>query len=430
MSIVRPPLAGVCFNSRSPITHMLDLKIINSVIDQLQEERGIPRAKMLEAIESAMAAAYKKEYGKRGQIIRAKFDEGTGTLQFFQVKIVVEPDQVVMPNEEGEYPELSEDDLRIRFDAEKHIFIDDARRIKKDVELDGEIIFPLEEKDGYGRISAQSAKQVILQKIREAERASIFEEFGKKQGEVVAGVVQRMERGALYVDLGRSPAMMPYEEQIPGERYRSGERIRAYLYSVDEGLRGTFVRLSRSHPQFLKKLLELESPELASGVVEIKGIAREAGSRSKLAVTSSDSHIDPVGSIVGQRGVRVNTVVSELGGEKIDVIEWSEDPRVYITDALAPANILSVSLDEEERRAVVEVTDDQQSLAIGRGGQNVRLAAKLTGWKIDIRSLGGPEGDERIPEEETPEAPVETAEEVIEEALEIATDSAVAEETA
>lgn len=409
---------------------MLDLKIINSVIDQLQEERGIPRAKMLEAIESAMAAAYKKEYGKRGQIIRAKFDEDTGTLQFFQVKIVVEPDQVVMPDEEGEYPELSEDDLRIRFDAEKHIFIDDARRIKKDVELDGEIIFPLEEKDGYGRISAQSAKQVILQKIREAERASIFEEFGKKQGEVVAGVVQRMERGALYVDLGRSPAMMPYEEQIPGERYRSGERIRAYLYSVDEGLRGTFVRLSRSHPQFLKKLLELESPELASGIVEIKGIAREAGSRSKLAVTSSDSHIDPVGSIVGQRGVRVNTVVSELGGEKIDVIEWSEDPRVYITDALAPANILSVSLDEEERRAVVEVTDDQQSLAIGRGGQNVRLAAKLTGWKIDIRSLGGPEGEDRIPEEETPEAPVETAEEVIEEALEIATDSAPAEEAA
>jgi N utilization substance protein A len=406
---------------------MLDLKIINSVIDQLQEERGIPRAKMLEAIESAMAAAYKKEYGKRGQIIRAKFDEGTGTLQFFQVKIVVEPDQVVMPNEEGEYPELSEDDLRIRFDAEKHIFIDDARRIKKDVELDGEIIFPLEEKDGYGRISAQSAKQVILQKIREAERASIFEEFGKKQGEVVAGIVQRMERGALYVDLGRSPAMMPYEEQIPGERYRSGERIRAYLYSVDEGLRGTFVRLSRSHPQFLKKLLELESPELASGIVEIKGIAREAGSRSKLAVTSSDSHIDPVGSIVGQRGVRVNTVVSELGGEKIDVIEWSEDPRVYITDALAPANILSVSLDEEERRAVVEVTDDQQSLAIGRGGQNVRLAAKLTGWKIDIRSLGGPEGEERIPEDDAPEAPVETAEEIIEEALEVATDSAVEE---
>lgn len=411
-------------------THMLDLKIINSVIDQLQEERGIPRAKMLEAIESAMAAAYKKEYGKRGQIIRAKFDEASGTLQFFQVKIVVEPDQVVMADEEGVYPELSEDDLRIRFDAEKHIFITDARRIKKDVELDGEIIFPLEEKDGYGRISAQSAKQVILQKIREAERASIFEEFGKKQGEVVAGIVQRMERGSLYIDLGRATGIMPYEEQMPGERYRPGERIRAYLYSVDEGLRGTFLRLSRSHPQFLKKLLELESPELASGIVEIKGIAREAGSRSKIAVTSSDSHIDPVGSIVGQRGVRVNTVVSELGGEKIDVIEWSEDHRVYITDALAPADILSVALDEEDRRAVVEVTDDQQSLAIGRGGQNVRLAAKLTGWKIDIRSLGGPDAGERIPEDTAPQAPVETAEEIVEEALDVATDTPSTEEAA
>jgi N utilization substance protein A len=376
---------------------MFDLKVINSVLDQLEDERGIPREKMIKAIEEALATAYRREYGKKGQIVRAKFDIGTGTVEFFQVKIVVDPSQVRMPDEEtdeeGSEPvekvETAIDDERVRFNPEHHILIDDARRIKKEIELDEELVFPLETKGDYGRIAAQTAKQVIIQKIREAEKVSILEEFGKKEGEILNGVVQRIERGTLYVDLGRATGVVPYEEQIPGERYRPGERIRAYLYSVDDGTRGTFLRLSRSHPQFLKKLFELEAPELASGSIELKAVAREAGSRSKVAVLSHDSHIDPVGSLVGQRGVRVSTVMSELGGEKIDIIEWSEDPKTFVADALSPAKVLSVAIDETSHQATVEVTEDQQSLAIGRGGQNVRLAAKLTGWKIDIRSLGG-----------------------------------------
>lgn len=376
---------------------MFDLKVINSVLDQLEDERGIPREKMIKAIEDALATAYRKEYGKKGQIIRAKFDINTGTVEFFQGKIVVDPSQVKMPEEvaeenerrlNGEEIEVDPNDERVRFNPEHHILIEDARRIKKNVELDEELVFPLEAKGDYGRIAAQTAKQVIIQKIREAEKISILEEYGRKEGEIVNGVVQRVERGALHVDLGRATGMIPYEEQIPGERYRPGERIRAYLYSVDDGTRGTFLRLSRSHPQFLKKLFELEAPELASGSIELKSVAREAGSRSKVAVHSKDSHIDPVGSLVGQRGVRVSTVMSELGGEKIDIIEWSADTKVFIADALSPAKVLSVTIDEALHQATVEVTDDQQSLAIGRGGQNVRLAAKLTGWKIDIRSLG------------------------------------------
>ncbi len=364
---------------------MFDLKVINSVLDQLEEERGIPREKMIEAIESALATAYKKEYGKKGQIVRAVFDIGTGSTEFFQVKIVVDPSSVLMEEDEKE----GEDDERIRFNTEHHILLEDAKRIKKNTELDDEIIFPLEEKGDFGRIAAQTAKQVIIQKIREAEKTSVLEDFGGRQGEIVNGTVQRIERGNVFIDLGRTTGVIPYDEQIPGERFRQGERIRAYLFAVDDSHRGVFLRLSRSHPKFLEKLFEMESPELANKTIEIKAVAREAGSRSKIAVLSHDEHIDPVGSLVGQRGVRVSTVMSELAGEKIDIIEWSEDQVEFIEDALSPAKIISVEISEEDKQARVEVSEDQQSLAIGKGGQNVRLAAKLTGWKIDIQSLQG-----------------------------------------
>ena len=364
---------------------MFDLKVIHSVLDQLEEERGIPREKVLEAIETALATAYKKEYGKRGQIVRARFDVGTGATEFFQVKIVVDPKQVLMEDEE----KTSETDERIRYNPEHHIFLDDARKIKKDAALDDELVFPLESKGDYGRIAAQTAKQVIIQKIREAEKTSVLQEFGQRQGDIVSGTVQRIERGNLFVDLGRATGILPYEEQIPGERYRQGERIRAYLFSVEESPRGVFLRLSRAHPQFIVKLFALEAPEVASGAVEVKTLAREAGSRTKIAVASNDEHIDPVGSLVGQRGVRVSTVMSELGGEKIDIIEWSEDPRQFVEEALSPAKVLNVTIDEGAHKAIVEVSSDQQSLAIGKGWQNVRLAAKLTGWKIDIQSLQG-----------------------------------------
>lgn len=397
---------------------MFDLKVINSVLGEMEEERGISREKMMDAIEQALATAYKKEYGKRGQIVRAQFDITTGSTNFEQVKLVVdetmlkpEPEETdeeveVKPlpagaPEKKEEEEEADAEGKVRFDPEKHIMIDTARMIKKDVGLGEELIFPLEGKDDFGRIAAQTAKQVIIQKIREAEKESALAEFGQKEGDIIMGHVQRFERGNLYVDLGRVTAVMPYDEQIPGERFRPGERVRAILLTVDETARGIFLKLSRAHGDFLEGLFAIETPELQSGVVEIKAIAREAGARSKVAVFAHDAHIDPVGSLVGQRGVRVSTVMSELGGEKIDIIEWSETPEEFIEDALSPAQVLSVTIQSEPNddekaednrgHAIVEVAPDQQSLAIGRGGQNVRLAAKLTGWKIDIVSTKGEE---------------------------------------
>ncbi len=375
---------------------MFDLKVINAVLGEMEEERGIPRERMIDAIEQSLATAYKKEFGKRGQIITCKFDLDGGGTVFNQVKIVVDESMLKPDLEEGE-EEVEEEETdeetekKIRFDEEKHIMLSTARMIKRDTEVGDELTFPLESKDDFGRIAAQTAKQVIMQKIREAEKDSALSEFGQKAGDIVLGFAQRFERGNLYVDLGRVTAIMPYEEQIPGERFKPGERIRALLLAVEETPRGIFLKLSRSHPDFLVHLFAIEAPELQSGAVEVKAIAREAGGRSKIAVYAHDQHIDPVGSLVGQRGVRVSTVMSELGGEKIDIIEWSEDPVTFIEDALSPAQVMNIKVitepDEENRGHVeVEVSPDQQSLAIGRGGQNVRLAAKLTGWKIDITS--------------------------------------------
>jgi len=363
----------------------IDLKALNAALSELQEEKGISRQSVLSAIETALGTAYRREYGKRGQIIRCSFNPDTGDMEFRQAKIVVDNTLVRLEGEEA----TGDDDHRSRFNPEQHIMIEDARRIKKDAELDEEISFPLETKEDFGRIAAQAAKQVILQKIREAERDSMMEEFGEREGEIVTGHVQRFERGNLFIDLGRATGILPYEEQIPGERYRQGERIRALLFKVDENARGSFLKLSRSHPRFLVKLFETEVPEAANGTVEIKAVVREPGSRAKVAVVSHDDHIDPVGALVGQRGVRVAVVTSELGGEKIDIVEWSANPAEFVQEALKPAEILDITLDEDDGRAIVTVAEDQQSLAIGRGGQNVRLAARLTNWKIDIRSAGG-----------------------------------------
>jgi N utilization substance protein A len=372
---------------------MFDLKTINSVLTELEEERGVPRQKIIEAIEAALASAYKKEYGKKHQIIRAIFDMNSGATEFFQVKIVVDPEQIITPNADGtlpEIPETAEDEPeKVLFSPERHILLADAQKIKRDAQIGEEMVFPLEMKDDFGRIASQTAKQVIIQKIREAEKVSVLGEFGEREGEIVSGTVQRIERGNIFVDMGRASGILPYEEQIPREHYRQGERIRAYLYRVEETPRGVFLRLSRSHPKFLMKLFEVEAPEIANGTVEIKGVAREAGSRSKIAVISNDPHIDPVGSMVGQRGVRVSTVTAELGGEKIDIIEWSEDPKRFIEESLSPARVLGVEIEEASKTARVSVSEDQQSLAIGKGGQNVRLAAKLSGWRIDIQSAKG-----------------------------------------
>src|SRR3989338_60653 len=354
---------------------MLDLKTFKSALEQLEEERKIPKEKILEAIEQAMAAAYKKDYGKKGQIIRAKFDLETGKTDFFQVKIVVDETVAIVGEEnknknDKEYSIKETEDERVHFNAEHHIMLEDAKKIKKGVELNDEVIFPLEAKEDYGRIAAQTAKQVIIQKIREAERTSIIDEYGTK------------------------------EEQIPGEFFQRGQRVRAYLYSVEDTPRGINLRLSRTHPKFIEKLFAIEAPEIQNGVVEIKSIAREAGARSKIAVFSNDEHIDAVGSCVGQKGTRVNTITQELGGEKIDIIPWSDDTKVFVSNSISPAKVISIELDTEDHKATIEVADDQLSLAIGKGGQNVRLAAKLTGWRIDIKGDGVSSQEEKIIKED------------------------------
>lgn len=375
---------------------MLDIKALKVALEQLEQEKKISHEKVVDAVEKSLAAAYQKEYGKRGQIVRCQINFDTGETNFEQVKIVVDESTVRMPVE-GEVEEVPAhgyqneepvEGLLPRYNEERHILLSTAKLLKKNAELNEEIIFPLDNQDDFGRIAAQTAKQVIVQKLREAERESIVGEFTDKENTIVSGIVQRIERSTVFIDLGRTTAILPFEEQIQSERLRPGERVRAYLFSIEEGFRGLSIRLSRSHPKFLIELFKNESQEIAQGVVEIVAVAREPGSRSKIAVKSNDERIDPIGACVGQRGVRVSAITEELSGEKIDVIEWSADARRFIATALSPAKAISIELSEEEKKAIVTVAREEQSLAIGKGGQNVRLAAKLTGWKIDIISGG------------------------------------------
>ena len=359
---------------------MLDIKALKLAIEQLELERRIARDKLIDAIEQSLAAAYKKEYGQKGQVIRAHIDLDAGVVSFEQVKTVVDETTVRFEEEV-----VDETDEREHWNDEKHILLDGAQIIKTDAALGDEIIFNLEPKDDFGRIAAQTAKQVIMQRIREAERTSIMDEFGSKEGDIISGYIQKVDRGTVYIDFNRAIGMIPPSEQIPSDRYVRGSRIRGYLYNVEESPRGVNLKISRTHPKFLEKLFAYESPEVLSGLVEIKSVAREPGARSKIAVWTEDPNIDPVGSCVGQKGVRVGTVMNELGGEKIDIIEWSPDPEEFVRKSLSPAKVLDLVLDEVGHKATIEVTPDQLSLAIGKGGQNVRLAAKLTGWKIDIK---------------------------------------------
>ena len=375
----------------------MDLKNVSFAVTQIAEEKGIKPESVFVAIESAIATAYKKEYRKRSEFIRAKLNPKTGDISFYQVKFVVEPAEVRIVTEETEEekaesrPVAEENETVLpRYNPDRHIFVEEAKEFKKDAKSGDEIEFPLEVHEDFGRIAAQAAKQVILQGLREAERASIHEEFADKEGEIVSGAVERFERGNIYVNLGRAVGIMFHNESIPGEHYRVGARLRFFVLAVQEDPKRPGIVLSRSHPRFVTKLFELEVPEMADGVVEIKAIAREAGSRTKVAVASNEDGIDPVGSAVGQRGTRVMAVTNELGNEKIDVIEWSAEPEKYIANSLSPAKVKLVEA-LPRREAKVLVAEDQLSLAIGKGGQNVRLAAKLTGWKIDVRSQSRPE---------------------------------------
>lgn len=372
----------------------MDLKELAAAIQQIAAEKNIAAEKVIAALEAAIAAAYKKEYRKRSEVVKANFNPKTGELKFWQVKTVVDPDEVRIVSDEEEAPEHFDqpesDDVLPRYNPDRHIFLKEAQKLKSDVEVGNELDFLLEPHADFGRIAAQTAKQVVLQNIREAERSSIREEYADKEGHIVSGIIQRFDRGNVYVDLGRAIGVMLYNECIPGEHYHAGERLRFFVVAVQDDPRRPGILLSRSHPKFISKLFELEVPEITEGTVEIKNVAREPGSRTKIAVASKEEGVDPVGSAVGQRGTRVMAVTNELGNEKIDIIEWSEDPIKYIGNSLSPAKVLSVEISEGHSARVV-VAEDQLSLAIGKGGQNVRLAARLVGWKIDVRSAANPD---------------------------------------
>lgn len=379
---------------------LLDLKALKATLEQLEEEKRIPQAKILDAIEQSLAAAYKKDFGKRGQIVKCHFNLETGDTEFYQVKKVVDETLVRPALTEAELAAVAEgtfvddkdeEDERPRFDEEKHMLLADAQKIKAQAEIGDELTFPLETEENFGRIAAQTAKQVIIQRIREAEKESVTGEYADKIGTILSGTVQKVDRGTVIVDFNRAVGFLQKNEQIPNEFYRTGDRIKVYLFGVDDSARGVGLKISRSHPRFIAALFAMESPEVASGVVEIKSISREAGARSKIAVHSNDPDIDPIGACVGQKGIRVTTVMQELSGEKIDIIPWSEDAQEFVASALAPAKVLDIRLTEDDdgKKAAVDVAEDQLSLAIGKGGQNARLAAKLTGWKIDIKGIQG-----------------------------------------
>jgi N utilization substance protein A len=339
-----------------------------AAINQLADEKGLPHEVIMATIEDAVAAAYRKDYGRTSWKVEAKFNPETGETAVWRVWDVVEPNP--------ETDELDEPDAQV--------LLSEARKKEAKIKIGDKIREPLPHQDEFGRIAAQTAKQVVIQRLKEAERDIVFTEYKAKEGQLINGVVQQIEGGNVIVDLGRTTGLMPPAEQVTGERYYPTQRIKLYVKQVEQGTRGPRILLSRTDPNLISQLFALEVPEIVSGTVEIKDVAREPGHRTKIAVTSKLEGLDPVGSCVGQRGTRVQAVLAEIGEEKIDIILFDEDPIQYIKNSLSPAKVREVKLKKKHHRAEIEVPDDQLSLAIGRGGQNVRLASKLTGWEIDI----------------------------------------------
>lgn len=372
----------------------MDLKSFTSAITQIAEEKGLPKEKVIDGVEHALAAAYKKDYGEKGQLIKAQIDPVTGEAKFWQVKVVVTDDMVYTQEEleeesdkktQEEEGEEEGEEKKVRFNPQRHITLEEAKKINPEFKGGEELLMPLESKKEFGRIAAQTAKQVIMQRIREAEKNAVYEDYKNKEGEIISGIVQRIAKGNVLLNIGKTLGVLPKEEQVPNEFYKPGQRLKVYIMKVEETPKGPKIYLSRAYPKLVSKLFELEVPEISSGSVEIKSIAREAGSRTKIAVLSNQENVDPIGAAVGQRGTRVQVVISELGGEKIDIVEYSEDAKEYVSNSLSPAKVLEVKI-LPKNKALAIVPDDQLSLAIGKDGQNVRLAAKLTGWKIDVRS--------------------------------------------
>ena len=341
----------------------IDVKELIEAMGELEKERGIEKAYLIESLEAALVTAYKRNFNS-SENVKIVIDEENATIKVYSVREVVEE----------------------VFDPAIEIELEAAKKIDKKAKIGDFVDVEIVPKD-FGRISAQTAKQVIVQKIREAEREIVFTEYSDRQGEIVSGIVQKVDKNLIIVDLGRIEGIMTPNEQIPTETYAVNDRIKAYVVEVQKNSKGVpQMLISRTHPGFVKRLLELEIPEIYEGLIEIKNIVREAGSRTKVAVYSKDPNIDPVGSCVGQRGTRIQNILNELKEEKIDIVEWSEDPAQFIASALSPATVLAVDIDEENKSSKVVVPDGQLSLAIGKDGQNARLSAKLTGWKIDIKS--------------------------------------------
>ncbi|MBI5369651.1 transcription termination/antitermination protein NusA [Candidatus Uhrbacteria bacterium] len=380
---------------------------IEQAIRQIVEEKGLQYEAVMDAIESALAAAYRKDFGDKNQNTEVKFDPSNGTMQVWDIKTVVEDmdleelerleeerrmraEELAKKVEEArksgeELPAISiEEDLGPRFNPKTDLMISEAKILKHDAQIGDIIRSELPQPEEFGRMAAMTAKQVITQKLREAEREVVFNEYKEHEGELLNGTVQRREGRVVLVDLGRTTAIMRAEDQMQFERYNPGDRIKVFVRQVGLTTKGPEILVSRTADEMVRRLFEIEIPEVADGLVEIKAIAREAGSRSKVAVFTSDDSIDPIGACIGQRGTRIQTIISEMGGEKVDIVEWSENAVQYITHALSPAKVVKVDLDEKEHNAAVKVQEDQLSLAIGKGGQNVRLAARLTGWKINI----------------------------------------------
>jgi len=358
-------------------------------IEEICEDKGLDKEIVIETVEAALAAAYRKDYGKPKQLIRAKMDPVTGQADMFRVYEVVDTEEEVK-------------------EKEQDLTLDQAQKFNKKVKVGEEIVLPLEHHEEFGRIAAQTAKQVIIQRIREAERDMLFKEFKDKEGEIVNVTVQQLEGRNVIVSLGKTNAILYPADQIREERYYIGQRLKVYLKEVAETARGPQIIVSRSDKELINSLFKLEVPEINAGTVEIKSIAREAGSRTKMAVIANEDKIDPVGSCVGQRGTRVQAVLAEIGEEKIDIVLWDEDVEQFIMNSLSPAKTKKITINSKENKATVYVARDSLSLAIGKGGQNVRLASKLTGWRIDVVLDEEDDSETQVKDEKEESAPAET----------------------
>ncbi len=401
---------------------------VTKAIKMLCDEKGLSYEAVLEAIQFALAAAYRKDFGNKQQNIKVLFDPESGDMKVWDVKTVVEDidEEVLLEAQEElsarrekareENRDLTEEDLEDlpRFNAKTEIMLSEAKKIKKTSKVEDVLEIKLEINDEFGRMAAQTAKQVIIQKVREAERNIMFDDFKTQEGEIVMGTVQRVEGRKVLVDFGKVTGILPSDKQIRRDIYRPGARMKFLLLSVEMSVRGPQIILSRNDNKFVEEIFKQEIPEIADGAIIIKGIARDAGFRSKIAVSTEDESIDPIGSCIGQRGGRINTIIEELSGEKVDVISYNENPEEFITNSLSPAKVSEVELDEETKEAIVIVASDQFSLAIGRGGQNVRLAAELTGWAIKVKDLGG----EQVVSSENEDKKEEDAEEKTDEKTE------------